>query len=418
MTKHTPYQLVAVMRTFIFANKLLKKKKKKLILWLVNTEATPARRNMSADTKIAELLTELHQLIKQTQEERSRSEHNLLNIQKTHERMQTENKTSPYYRTKLRGLYTTAKADAEAECSILRHALDKIAEIKSLLEERRIAAKMAGVYSDSDPPRKTMRRGVLMTLLQQSAMTLPLWIGKPGERYLLQHFMMDPGQVTHPALQRLAVKGRSVLTCFKDFVAPVACVYSSLEWNIRDGERGKSEELLVSATLLVTHVEVGVVYSCLEDKMFTARRGKGAFCNGEPLQVSDQTDIHQSIIATEFGSSRDPEAVDKIFCSLRNILNLPVHGVRGAGTAAINMCLVASGCVEAYYEIGIHVWDVAAGSLVVSEAGGVLMDVEGADVDLMSRRIVAANNRTIAEIIVKEITPFGPIRDDAPPQKH
>lgn len=93
---------------------------------------------------------------------------------------------------------------------ILRHALDKIAEIKSLLEERRIgrsetlanvctscsiflslilmfcvvfaAAKMAGVYSDSDPPRKTMRRGVLMTLLQQSAMTLPLWIGKPGER--------------------------------------------------------------------------------------------------------------------------------------------------------------------------------------------------------------------------------------------
>ncbi|KAG2459731.1 SGF29 factor, partial [Polypterus senegalus] len=136
---------------------------------------------VSADTRISELLSELHRLIKQTQEERSRSEHNLLNIQKTHERMQTENKISPYYRTKLRGLYTTAKADAEAECGILRKALDKIAEIKSLLEERRIAAKIAGLYNDSDPPRKTMRRGVLMTLLQQSAMTLPLWIGKPGE---------------------------------------------------------------------------------------------------------------------------------------------------------------------------------------------------------------------------------------------
>ncbi|KAB0394850.1 hypothetical protein E2I00_008085 [Balaenoptera physalus] len=95
---------------------------------------------VSADSRIAELLTELHQLIKQTQEERSRSEHNLVNIQKTHERMQTENKISPYYRTKLRGLYTTAKADAEAECNILRKALDKIAEIKSLLEERRIAS--------------------------------------------------------------------------------------------------------------------------------------------------------------------------------------------------------------------------------------------------------------------------------------
>ncbi|KAM4552686.1 inositol monophosphatase 1-like isoform 3-T3 [Odontesthes bonariensis] len=164
-------------------------------------------------------------------------------------------------------------------------------------------------------------------------------------------------------------------------------------------------------------VEFGVVYSCLEDKMYTARRGKGAFCNGEPLQVSEQKEIQHSIIATEFGSSRDPEAVDKIFISLRNVLSLPVHGVRGAGTAAINMCLVASGCAEAYYEIGIHVWDVAAGSLIVSEAGGVLMDVEGGEIDLMSRRIIAANNKTIAQRIVQEIASFSPPRDDAPPLK-
>lgn len=161
-------------------------------------------------------------------------------------------------------------------------------------------------------------------------------------------------------------------------------------------------------------VEFGVVYSCLEDKMYTARRGRGAFRDGEPLQVSDQEDIKQSIIATEFGSNRDPEAVDKIISSLRNVLCIPVHGVRGAGTAAINMCLVASGCVEAYYEMGIHVWDVAASSLIVSEAGGVLMDVEGGDVDLMSRRILAANKRTIAERLVKEIDHFSPPRDDAP----
>uniref|UniRef100_A0A3B3D0H7 Inositol-1-monophosphatase n=1 Tax=Oryzias melastigma TaxID=30732 RepID=A0A3B3D0H7_ORYME len=138
-------------------------------------------------------------------------------------------------------------------------------------------------------------------------------------------------------------------------------------------------------------VEFGVVYSCLEDKMFTARRGRGAFCNGEPLQVSEQTDA----------------LVTHLTCVFR---------VRGAGTAAINMCLVASGCAEAYYEIGIHVWDVAAGSLIVSEAGGVLLDVDGGDVDLMSRRIVAANNRTIAERIVKEIESFTLQRDDAPLQ--
>ena len=51
--------------------------------------------------------------------------------------------------------------------------------------------------------------------------------------------------------------------------------------------------------------------------------------------------------------------------------------MRGVGTAATNMCLVASGCVEAYYEIGIHCWDIAAGAVIVTEAGGVLMDVEG-----------------------------------------
>ncbi|XP_077470710.1 inositol monophosphatase 1-like [Stigmatopora argus] len=161
-------------------------------------------------------------------------------------------------------------------------------------------------------------------------------------------------------------------------------------------------------------VELGVVYSCLQDEMYTARRGKGAFCNGRPLQVSQQQDIRQSIIATEFGSNRDPSAMDKIFSSLRNVVSIPVHGVRGAGSAAINMCLVASGRVEAYYETGIHVWDIAGGSLIVSEAGGVLMDVEGGPLDLMSRRVLAANNRSVADQLVKEIDAFTLRRDDEP----
>uniref|UniRef100_A0A8C8MCH9 Inositol-1-monophosphatase n=1 Tax=Oncorhynchus tshawytscha TaxID=74940 RepID=A0A8C8MCH9_ONCTS len=160
-------------------------------------------------------------------------------------------------------------------------------------------------------------------------------------------------------------------------------------------------------------LEFGVVYSCIEDKMYTARKGKGAFCNGQLLNVSDQKEISQSIIATEFGSNRDTEVVDKIFSSMRKILCLPIHGIRGVGTAATNMCLVASGCVEAYYEIGIHCWDIAAGAIIVTEAGGVLMDVDGGPLDLMSRRVVAANNKIIAERIVKEIDAFTPLRDDA-----
>uniref|UniRef100_A0A8C4Z4L0 Inositol-1-monophosphatase n=1 Tax=Gadus morhua TaxID=8049 RepID=A0A8C4Z4L0_GADMO len=161
-------------------------------------------------------------------------------------------------------------------------------------------------------------------------------------------------------------------------------------------------------------LEFGVVYSCIEDKMYTGRKGKGAFCNGEALQVSDQRDITQSIVASEFGSTRDPEVMDKVFSTMRKVLCLPVHGLRGAGSAAINMCHVAAGSVEAYYETGIHCWDFAASAVIVSEAGGVLMDVEGGPMDLMSRRVVAANCQVIAERIVKEIDAFQPTRDDAP----
>ncbi|KAL4623430.1 inositol monophosphatase 1-like [Arapaima gigas] len=158
----------------------------------------------------------------------------------------------------------------------------------------------------------------------------------------------------------------------------------------------------------------GVVYSCMEDKMYTGRTGKGAFCNGEPLHVSKQTDIRQCLVISEFGSNREPQVVSKIFSTMKKILCIPVHGVRSIGSAAINMCLVASGSAEAYYEMGIHCWDIAAASVIVKEAGGVLMDAEGGPLDLMSRQVVAANNRTIAERIAKEIEAFPAKRDDAP----
>ncbi|KAG7219154.1 hypothetical protein INR49_006313 [Caranx melampygus] len=91
---------------------------------------------------------------------------------------------------------------------------------------------------------------------------------------------------------------------------------------------GEACDLTDSPTWIIDPIDgtTNFVHTCLEDKMFTARRGQGAFCNGQPLKVSDQEDIKQSIIATEFGSSRDTEAVDKIFSSLRNILCIPVHG--------------------------------------------------------------------------------------------
>merc|ERR1712228_590307 len=116
-------------------------------------------------------LKELYQLILKVQEERTKSEHNLNQIGKTHEKMQNEQKVTSYYKNKLKQLYGAATADATSESETLRKALDKIYEIKEMKSQRALA----------DRPKPVLRRGALMLMLQQSAVTLPLWIGIPGE---------------------------------------------------------------------------------------------------------------------------------------------------------------------------------------------------------------------------------------------
>lgn len=138
-----------------------------------SSEVSTSSSVASAELRIKETLKELFSLIHQVQEERTRGENNLTNIAKTHERMQQEQKITPYYKNKLRGLYNNAMQDAEGEAELLRKALDKITEIKSIRENRRF---------DSGRPKPIMRRGVLMSMLQQNAVTLPLWVSKPGEK--------------------------------------------------------------------------------------------------------------------------------------------------------------------------------------------------------------------------------------------
>ncbi|XP_051467106.1 inositol monophosphatase 1 [Apus apus] len=160
-------------------------------------------------------------------------------------------------------------------------------------------------------------------------------------------------------------------------------------------------------------IEFGIVYSCIEDKMYTARKGKGAFCNGQKLQVSGQEDITKSLLVTELGSNRDPETIKIILSNMERLLSIPIHGIRAVGTAAVNMCLVATGGADAYYEMGIHCWDMAGAGIIITEAGGVLLDVSGGPFDLMSRRIIAASSRAIGERIAKALQIIPLKRDDA-----
>ncbi|XP_054478970.1 inositol monophosphatase 1-like [Anoplopoma fimbria] len=159
-------------------------------------------------------------------------------------------------------------------------------------------------------------------------------------------------------------------------------------------------------------IEFGIVYSCIEDKMYTARKGKGAFCNGEPIKVSGQEDISRSLVLTEINFNKDQEHFKTMLANVEKILTIPVHGIRSPGSAAVNMCLVACGSADAYYHMGIHCWDMAGGAAVVTEAGGVIMDISGGPFDLMSRRLIIASSRAIAERIAKEVTEFHVGRDD------
>ncbi|XP_060679603.1 inositol monophosphatase 1 [Hemiscyllium ocellatum] len=158
--------------------------------------------------------------------------------------------------------------------------------------------------------------------------------------------------------------------------------------------------------------EIGIVYSCMEDKMYTAQRGQGAFCNGQQLKVSGQEDISKALIVTELGSNRTPEVLKTVLSNMEKLISIPSHGVRALGTAAVNMCMVATGGADAYYEMGIHCWDMAAATLIVSEAGGVVLDISGGPFDLMSRRVIVASSRAIAERIAKEVQIIPFQRDD------
>ena len=146
------------------------------------SQSRPSKTCGDCELEIQGLLRELHETIFATQKERDKASSNLETIQKAHEKMIADMKVTNYYKVKVKNLYTTALNDANIECDLLRKGLDLIAKIKSIQEEKRIIIRALEQGSDEEHPRKSMRRGVLMSLLQKAAQTLPLWIGKPNEK--------------------------------------------------------------------------------------------------------------------------------------------------------------------------------------------------------------------------------------------
>lgn len=156
--------------------------------------------------------------------------------------------------------------------------------------------------------------------------------------------------------------------------------------------------------------EIGVIYNPILEQLFTARRGKGAFLNGAPIRVSDTKELRKALIMVEMGTSRDLEKMKVVFQNI-NILTPQVHGLRALGSAALNMSMVALGGADAFFEYGIHAWDIAAGDLIVREAGGVCIDPAGGPFDVMSRRALCASSMELAQELSKQLVQYYPERD-------
>ncbi len=132
----------------------------------------------------------------------------------------------------------------------------------------------------------------------------------------------------------------------------------------------------------------GVIYDPLRDEMFSAARGQGARLNGEPIHVSRTKLLQESLIATGFPSHKRHRSPNAHFYQE---FTLRSHGVRRAGSAALDLAYVAAGRLDGYWEFTLNPWDTSAGYLLVEEAGGAITHFDGGKFTLDSREVFATN---------------------------
>ncbi len=132
----------------------------------------------------------------------------------------------------------------------------------------------------------------------------------------------------------------------------------------------------------------GVVYDPTRDELFTAEQGRGAHLNGKPIHVSKATQLKECLVATGFPSHKRHKNPNIYFY---HQITLRTHGVRRAGSAALDLCNVASGRFDGFWEFNLNPWDTAAGVLIVEEAGGRVSRFDGSPFEIDSRETLASN---------------------------
>jgi myo-inositol-1(or 4)-monophosphatase len=154
-------------------------------------------------------------------------------------------------------------------------------------------------------------------------------------------------------------------------------------------------------------IVAGVIYEAGGNEVFSAWKGGGAWLNGSRVHVSPAKELSDSLIATGFPYS-DFTRLDNFMDSLSHFCRT-THGIRRLGSASIDLAYVACGRFEAFYEYGLNPWDVAAGILLVREAGGRVSDFSGNEKNYSGNEIAAANNHVFNEFL-KNVSNFMQIK--------
>ncbi len=158
-------------------------------------------------------------------------------------------------------------------------------------------------------------------------------------------------------------------------------------------------------------IQQAVVYDPARNDLFFASKGRGAFLNDRRLRVSKRTRIAEALIGTGF-PNRTGDDIDR-YVRLFTLVMKSCAGLRRPGAAALDLCYVAAGWYDAFFETGLSPWDVAAGSLLVTEAGGLVGNFTG-EADFLHRREIVAGNPKIYGQLVRMLAPSSNVTDGAP----
>jgi myo-inositol-1(or 4)-monophosphatase len=144
-------------------------------------------------------------------------------------------------------------------------------------------------------------------------------------------------------------------------------------------------------------VIAGVIYDVMQDIVYSAEKGGGAFANGKKIKVNENDKLSHSLLVTGFpyNIAENPEgALDKFTAIVR-----AARAVRRLGSAAIDLCYVANGVFDGFWEINLHPWDMCAGIVLIKEAGGKVTGFNGEQIDIFTKKILTTNGRIHEELM-------------------